>query len=124
MVALCFLFLSRNLFLYFFYIQILYGLRSIFRQKMEPCKPLKPATVFSTVRFDRSSSGFMHFSHREVLRGKRTEMMRGSQLTGSDSTVRSRSENHDKSSNLLNSNLREIETIRRKKKILLIRINI
>ena len=36
--------------------------------KMEPCKPLKPAMVLKTVRFDRGSSGFMHFSHREVLK--------------------------------------------------------
>ena len=36
----------------------------------------------------------MHFSHREVLRAKRIGMTKSSQLTGSDRTVRSVSENH------------------------------
>ena len=61
---------------------------------MEPCKPLKPATVLRTVRFDCSSSDFMHFSHREVLRAKRIGMTKSSQLTGSDRTVWSVSKNH------------------------------
>ena len=62
-------------------------------KKMEPCETLKPATVLKTVQFDCGLSGFMHFSHRKVLRTKRTEMMRGSRLTGSDRTVRSGSKN-------------------------------
>ena len=94
-LALCFLFLYRNL---FFYIQILYGLRSVFRpnivKKMESCKPLKLATILRTVQFYRGLSNFMHFSHREVLRAKRTEMTRGSWLTGSNRTVWSGFENH------------------------------
>ena len=75
-----------------FYIQILYGQISFpakYSKKMEPCEPLKPATVLRTVRFDRSSSGFLHFSHRAVLRGKRTAKMNGSRFFRSDRTVRS-----------------------------------
>ena len=67
--------------------------RSVFRpnivKKLEPCEPLKPATVLRTVRFDRGSSGFLHFSHRAVLRGKRTAKMNGSRFFRSDRTVRS-----------------------------------
>ena len=58
-------------------------------KKMEPCEPLKPATVLRTVLFDRGSNGFMHFSHRAVLRGKRTAKMSGSKIFRSDRTVRS-----------------------------------
>ena len=43
-----------------------------YSKKMEPCEPLKPATVLRTVRFDYGSSGFMYFSHRAVFKGKRT----------------------------------------------------
>ena len=63
-------------------------------KKMEPCEPLKPATVLRTVRFDCGSSDFMNFSHREVLSSKTTGMTRGSRLIRSDRTVRSESENH------------------------------
>jgi len=39
------------------------------------------------------SNSFMLFLHREVLRAKRTAMVRGSWLTGSDRTVRFKFEN-------------------------------
>ena len=90
--VLCFLFLSRNLFLYFLYSNSLWTMISFpakYSKKMAPCEPLKPATVLRTVRFDRSSSSFMHFSHRAVLRGKRTVKMNGSRFFRSDRTVRS-----------------------------------
>ena len=60
-----------------------------YSKKMEPCKPLKPATVLRTVRFDRGSSSFMHFSYRMVLRFKRTAKMSGLRFSRSDRTVRS-----------------------------------
>ena len=103
-LALCFLFLSRNLFVcLFFCFHFLFFMFKIlwteiyflakYSKKMEPCEPLKPAMVLRTLRFDYGSSGFMHFSHREVLRAKRTGMMRGSWLIGLDRTIRSKSEN-------------------------------
>ena len=64
-------------------------------KKMEPWEPLKPAMVLRTIQFDHGLSGFMHFSHREVLSSKRTGMTRGSRLIQSDCTVWSRSENHE-----------------------------
>ena len=97
-LALCFLFLSRNLFLYFLYSNSLWTEISFlakYSKKMEPCKPLKPATVLRTVRFDRGSSGFLHFSHRAVLRGKRPAKMSGSRFPGPDRTVRSGFQNLD-----------------------------
>ena len=94
-LALCFLFLSRNLFfLYSNYLWTEICFPAKYCKKMEPCEPLKPAMVLKTVRFDRGSSGFMHFSHREVLSSKRTGMTRGSWLIRSDRTVRSQFENH------------------------------
>ena len=90
--ALCFLFLSRNLFLYFLYSNSLWteiSFSAKYSKKMGPCKPLKPATVLRIVRFDRGSSGFLHFSHRAVLRGKRTAKMSGLRFSRSDRTVRS-----------------------------------
>ena len=96
--TLCFLFHSRNLFLYFLYTNSLWteiGFPAKYGKKMEPCKPLKPATVLRTVRFDRSSSNFMHFSHRAILRGKRTAKMSGSRFFRSDRTVRSGFQNPD-----------------------------
>ena len=56
---------------------------------MEPCKPLKPATVLRTVRFDYGSSGFMYFSHRAVFKGKRTAKNEQFEVFRSDRTVRS-----------------------------------
>ena len=96
--ALCFLFLSRNLFLYFLYSNSLWieiSFPAKYSKKMESCEPLKPATVLRTVRFDRVSSGFMHFSHRTVLRVKRTVKMNGWRFFRLDRTVRSGFQNHD-----------------------------
>ena len=93
-LAFCFLFLSCNLFLYSNSLWTEIYFPAKYCKKMEPCEPLKLAMVLRTVLFDRGSSGFMHFSHREVLRSKRPRMMRGSRLTWSDCTVRSGSENH------------------------------
>ena len=45
--------------------------------------------VLRTVRFNLGSYGSMFFWHKEVLKVKRTEKMRGSWLTESDRTVRS-----------------------------------
>ena len=89
--ALYFLFLSRNLFLYFLYSNSLWieiSFPAKYSKKMEPCEPLKPATVLRTVRFNCGSSGFMHFSHRAVLKGKNSKKwaVRG---FSSDRTVRS-----------------------------------
>ena len=94
--ALCFLFLSHNLFLYFLYSNSLWTEISFpakYSKKMEPCEPLKPATVLRTVRFDRGSNGFMHFSHREVFRIKKTAKMNGSKFFRSDHMVWSRFQN-------------------------------
>ena len=96
--ALCFLFLSRNLFLYFLYSNSLWTKISFpakYSKKMEPCEPLKPATVLRTVQFDRGSSGFMHFSHRTVLRVKRTTKMNDWRFFRSDRTVWSGFQNHN-----------------------------
>ena len=96
-----FLFLSCNLFIYLFYYFFLcsnslwteIGFLAKYNKKTEPCEPLKPAMVLRTVWFDHGSSGFIHFSHREVLRTKRIGMIRGSWLIGLDHTVWSGSEN-------------------------------
>ena len=90
-LALYFLLLSHNLFLYFLYSNSVWtgiSFPTKYSKKMEPCKPLKPATVLRTVRFDCGSSGFMHFSHRAVLKGKNSKKwaVRG---FSSDRTVRS-----------------------------------
>ena len=95
--ALCFLFLPSIFFFFFFlcsnslWTKICFPAK--YSKKMEPCEPLKSATVLRTVWFDLSLSGFMHFSHREVLRAKRTGMIGGSRLIGLDRTIRSGSEN-------------------------------
>ena len=90
--ALYFLFISRNLFLYFLYSNSLWTEISFpakYSKKMEPCEPLKPATVLRTVRFDYGSSGFMYFSHRAVFKGKRTAKNERFEVFRSDRTVRS-----------------------------------
>ena len=96
--ALCFLFLSCNLFLYFLYSNSLWAeinYPTKYSKKMEPCEPLKLATVLRTVRFDRGSSSFMHFSYRMVLRVKRTAKISGLRFFLSDRTVQFGFQNHD-----------------------------
>ena len=50
-------------------------------------------SVGGTVRFNSSSNGFLTFWYRTVLVVKRTMMLRGSRLIGSDCMVRSESKN-------------------------------
>ena len=49
--------------------------------------------VLRTVRFNLGSNGFLTFWYRTVLVVKRTMMLRGSRLIGSDCMVRSESKN-------------------------------
>ena len=66
----------------------------------EPCEPQKSATVLRTIRSNLGLNGFMHFSRIEVLKVKRTEIGRSSQLTGSDRTVRPKFKNLDENDNI------------------------
>ena len=88
--ALYFLFLSCNLFLYFLYSNYLWTEISFpakYSKKMEPCEPLKSATVLRTVRFDRGSSVSCIFHIERFLEVK--EMQRWTVRGFSDRTVRS-----------------------------------
>ena len=104
-----------------FFIQILHRAISVFQHKYgmypgttpldffflrEPCEPWKPATVLRTVWSNHRSSGFMLFSHREVLRAKRTAKYCDSRLIRSDRMVRSRFENYDYVYNIFTTNHR------------------
>ena len=64
-------------------------------KKRESCEPQKSATVYRTVRSDSGLSGFMLFSHKEVLSSNRTTIVKGLWITESDCTVQSGSENRE-----------------------------
>ena len=57
------------------------------QNKKESCEPWKLATVLRIICSNRGSSGSVLLLYRRILRVKRTGMMRGSRLTGSDDTV-------------------------------------